>query len=275
MIKVAVGVASCVTAYFAVAIFIWLRKRRAISMNIREIGDEILDTEHTNGKHEQLDSAEQQNLSSPTEVPYRDRRREDLPSILFLSAPVQGEEPGLANSTTSNSREGSRHDLSKESLPFSLMEELQLPSSNIHAKSTSSRVDAKRLHIRKAITARRKNHSHQVQYSHGANTVILSAPDPARKVIRAQQQWMLDKNTAEHAQRLADAEAAAATSATPSGTSNVTEQPQVPEDYELLRARVVMLQRRIEEMTAAMNQGRETDELPPEYRTFTTKGSAR
>jgi hypothetical protein len=136
-----------------------------------------------------------------------------------------------------------------------------------HKEGNTNLPNSHHLDLSKAIRAKVKNRSRKDSHSKVvAMPVVLTGPDPEREVIRAQQQWMLEKNATEHVQRLADAEAAAATSATPNGTSNTAGLTQVPEDYNLLRAQVMMLQQRMEEMTAATNREREAeDELPPAY----------
>jgi hypothetical protein len=270
--KIAVGVVVGATVLIAIAILLWYRRRRVMFMRMRRAGRDLLDAEHVNDKLNQHDTPRSVGMSTPLSYAggsLDEMRAEGPQNVLVLSAMEQVDSPPVANPHSPDIRQRLFPSTSQESATQSQLDDIMVSSTDRHKEGNTNLhiPNSHHLDVSKAIREKVKNRSRKDRHSKVvAMPEVLTGPDPEREVIQAQQQWMLEKNAAEHVQRLADAEAAAATLATPSGTSNTASLTQVPEDYNLLKAQVMMLQQRMEEMTAATNRGRETvDELPPAY----------
>jgi hypothetical protein len=268
----AAGVAIGVIALIAAAIFLWYRKPNLVSICLRKSGNDHFDKEHRNDNHSQEDETRGFGVTTSSRnsgESWRETRKraEDLASNSVLSIQER--------KSTSSSSDPSDPDIHNELLrgssqgfaPRNRHEISESPLSDFQREGISNQVHAKGFNIHKGASTKDNQQSCQDQGAQVfTSAMVLTAPDPDREVVRAQQQWMLEKNAAEHAQRQTDAEIAVATTAAPVGASNITGGLQVPEDYELLKAQVVMLQQHVEEMRAASSRGKETeDELPPAY----------
>jgi hypothetical protein len=97
--------------------------------------------------------------------------------------------------------------------------------------------------------------------------VVLTAPDPLQVVVRAQQERMLEKAAARHDHHIAEGDATISATAPDSGSTPSASTVPEPEDYQALRAEVLLLRQRMQQMEESRGRGIavDDDELPPAY----------